>query len=77
MNQSAPVIAAMLAVSFMLPAQAPDPMGIPDAFNLTDTGQEGWTPGLAQDSHRQQAPSRHHSRRKHHRHPAPRRHVDG
>ena len=74
MKPSALIITAMLGTSFVLPAQAPDPMGTPVALNLTHSGPEGWTPGLFQAPRRHErdrAPSRRHSRRSHRRLPEP------
>jgi hypothetical protein len=81
MKKSALVIAAMLAAGFMLPAQAPDPLGFPDALSITSAGQEGWNPGLSQEPQRHdrgRAPSRHHAKRNHHhRQHGPRPHAGG
>ena len=80
MKKSALVIAAMLAASPMLPAQAPDPMGVPDAFAITAPGQEGRNPGFSEEPQRHEgdrAPSQRHFKRRHRRQPDHRRHADG
>lgn len=78
MKKPALVIAAMLAVSFMLPAQASNPMGFPEILDLTDQGQQSQYAGFSQHDQRPgEDRARQHHQRNHHRRREPRRHVDG